>query len=218
VVNFVKCFRQIDCTEIGRVTFIHIVANNIRLRTVYIAFLQPRPFLKPNWLSEDLRYDSYFSRKQYSNILDFRIKGRRPIHPSSMPFGHNRPIYMGPKLGEGCAPLGEGELGPHPIRRLGRILPPYQVTSWCIQGGGLCPFLGGRAGSSSSTMWPRPRPTSTPNAILIHRAVCPLWFHIGKSMYVGSRPSDHYFRSVCLFVCLFVQSYSQPTLIRFRSN
>ena len=23
-------------------------------------------------------------------------------------------------------------------------------------------------------------------------------------MFIGSRPSDHYFRSVCLFVCLFV--------------
>jgi len=34
----------------------------------------------------------------------------------------------------------------------------------------------------------------------------------------GSRPSDHYFRSVCLFVCLFVQSFSQPPLIRFGSN
>jgi len=38
----------------------------------------------------------------------------------------------------------------------------------------------------------------------------------------GSRPSDHYFRSVCWFVCLsvclFVQSFSQPFLIRFRSN
>ena len=30
---------------------------------------------------------------------------------------------------------------------------------------------------------------------------------------VGSRPSDHYFRSVCLSVCLFVQSFSQPSLI-----
>jgi len=29
---------------------------------------------------------------------------------------------------------------------------------------------------------------------------------------------DHYFRSVCLFVCLFVYSFSQPSLIRFRSN
>ena len=47
---------------------------------------------------------------------------------------------------------------------------------------------------------------------------------------VGSRPSDHYFRSVCWFVCLlvclsvglsvclFVQSFSQPSLIWFRSN
>jgi len=39
---------------------------------------------------------------------------------------------------------------------------------------------------------------------------------------IGSRPSDHYFRSVCWFVCLpvclFVQSFSQPSLIRFRSN
>jgi len=24
---------------------------------------------------------------------------------------------------------------------------------------------------------------------------------------IGSRPSDHYFRSVCLYVCLFVQSF-----------
>ena len=43
---------------------------------------------------------------------------------------------------------------------------------------------------------------------------------------IGSRPSDHYFRSVCLSVCLFVclsvclfvQSFSQPSLIQFRSN
>jgi len=39
---------------------------------------------------------------------------------------------------------------------------------------------------------------------------------------IGSRPSDHYFCSVCLFVCvfvcLFVQSFSQPSSIRFGSN
>ena len=44
----------------------------------------------------------------------------------------------------------------------------------------------------------------------------------GQSRLIGSRPSDHYFRSVCLsvclFVCLFVQSFSQPSLIRFRSH
>ena len=46
--------------------------------------------------------------------------------------------------------------------------------------------------------------------------------HINVHVVVGSRPSDHYLRSVCLsvclFVCLFVQSFSQPSLIRFRSN
>ena len=34
----------------------------------------------------------------------------------------------------------------------------------------------------------------------------------GTLYLFGSRPSDHYFRSVCLFVCLFMQSFSQPSL------
>jgi len=34
--------------------------------------------------------------------------------------------------------------------------------------GALPPFLGRGAGCSSSTMWPAPRPTSMPSAILIH--------------------------------------------------
>jgi len=44
---------------------------------------------------------------------------------------------------------------------------------------------------------------------------------LGSVLCVGSRPSDHYFHCVCWFVCLsvlFVQSFSQPSLIRFRSN
>jgi len=32
---------------------------------------------------------------------------------------------------------------------------------------------------------------------------------------IGSRPSDHYFRSVCVSVCLFVQSFSQLSSIGF---
>jgi len=43
--------------------------------------------------------------------------------------------------------------------------------------------------------------------------------------FVGSRPSDHYFRSVCLSVCLFVclsvclcRVFFQPFSIRFGSN
>ena len=39
-----------------------------------------------------------------------------------------------------------------------------------------------------------------------------------SSSGIGSRPSDHFFHSVCLSVCLFVQSFSQPSLIRFQSN
>ena len=35
-----------------------------------------------------------------------------------------------------------------------------------------------------------------------------------RYLNIDSRPSDHYFRNVCLFV----QSFSQPSLIRFRSN
>jgi len=42
--------------------------------------------------------------------------------------------------------------------------------------------------------------------------------HCVRAVIIGSRPSDHYFRSVCWFNCLFVQSFSQPTLIRFWSN
>ena len=55
-----------------------------------------------------------------------------------------------------------------------------------------------------------------------HRWSCPIcilpWLCLARNV-IGSRPSDHYFRSVCLFVCLsvclFVQSFSQPSLIRF---
>jgi len=39
--------------------------------------------------------------------------------------------------------------------------------------GGCAPFWGGEAGSSSSTMWPEPRPTSIPSGILIHQAIWP---------------------------------------------
>jgi len=48
---------------------------------------------------------------------------------------------------------------------------------------------------------------SGPDQPLVRRklSMCP---------HIGSWPSDHYFRSVCLFV----QSFSQPSLIGFRSN
>jgi len=44
------------------------------------------------------------------------------------------------------------------------------------------------------------------------------WFFRYFINWIGSRPSDHYFRSICWFVCLFVQSFSPPSLIRFRWN
>ena len=47
------------------------------------------------------------------------------------PFGRNR---HGPKIVGGCAPLGEGELGPHLTQcGQGRGLPVCQVLSWSIQ-------------------------------------------------------------------------------------
>ena len=54
--------------------------------------------------------------------------------------------------------------------------------------------------------------------INVTKIVCCFLPIFGCHMTVGSRPSDHYFRSVCLSVCFFVQSFSQPSLIRFRSN
>jgi len=70
----------------------------------------------------------------------------------------------------------------------------------------------------------RSRVDSTHPAPLSPALSAPLLGQVFDSSYtqhsrrIGSRPSDHYFRSVCLSVCLFVQSFSQPSLIRFRSN
>jgi len=94
--------------------------------------------------------------------------------------GHNR---HGPKTGGLLRPL-RRYLGTRLIQSgLGRGLFPYQVASSSIQPfghnkngpkiGGSAPFLGRGDGSPSSTMWPRPRPTSMPSAILIHPAVWP---------------------------------------------
>jgi len=61
-------------------------------------------------------------------------------------------------------------------------------------------------------------------AALCNRAGHYIYCPVVSSIFlpIGSRPSDRYFRSVCLsvylFVCLFVQRFSQPPLIRFRSN
>ena len=40
------------------------------LRNACIAFLQPKPYLNPNWLSDDVNNDWYLSKKQYSKTFD----------------------------------------------------------------------------------------------------------------------------------------------------
>jgi len=59
--------------------------------------------------------------------------GLRPYQVASwsiQPYGHNR---HGPKIWWRCAPLGEGELGPHLTQcGQGRGLPPCQVSSWSV--------------------------------------------------------------------------------------
>jgi len=62
------------------------------------------------------------------------------------------------------------------------------------------------------------------NDVTLHSIYSPVIAQITNKLVlymtgiIGSRPSDHYYRSVCLSVCLFVQSFSQLSLIRFRSN
>ena len=44
--------------------------------------------------------------------------------------------------------------------------------------GGAGPLWGGRAGFSSNTMWPGPRPTRTPSFILIRQTVWPQYTNV----------------------------------------
>ena len=54
--------------------------------------------------------------------------------------------------------------------------------------------------SAVADVWTVVRFTSHGRGLLMHR--CHLWcITIVKFSSIGSRPSDHYFRSVCLFVC-----------------
>ena len=65
---------------------------------------------------------------------------------------------------------------------LGHILWPNgwmdQDATWYGGRPRLCPFRGGGAGCPSNTMWPGPRPTSTPSFILIHPAVWPQYTNV----------------------------------------
>jgi len=70
-------------------------------------------------------------------------------------------------------------MGPHLTQcRLGRDLPPYQVTSSSNRKVGTVPFCGGAAGSPSNTMWSGPKPTSVLSFILIHLTVWPQYTNV----------------------------------------
>jgi len=98
---------------------------------------------------------------------------------------HLATIDMGQKWG-GCAPLGEGELGPR-LTQCGqaRSLPTYRVASWILYPSshltttdvgrklGGCASMGKGELGPHLTMWPRPRPTCMPSFISIHPTVWP---------------------------------------------
>ena len=114
-----------------------------------------------------------------------------PLHQvasqSIQPFGHNR---HGWKSGVGaaqcCAPLrgnwvpilhvtwAEAQL---PTKR---YLDPSSLWSQqtCTENWAGCAPFGGGAGSPSNTMWPGPRPTSTPSGILIYPTISPQYTNI----------------------------------------
>ena len=90
------------------------------------------------------------------------------------PFGRNG---YGPKIG-GCAPLGEGELGPRLTH--GLWAEAYPATTWHIDASSRWPqwswaekhlFGEGEWGPLSNTKSPGPRPTSIPSGILIYAAI-----------------------------------------------
>jgi len=108
------------------------------------------------------------------------------------PFNHNR--YR-PKSGGCCAPFGEGwvpsntmsvkaylrakwHLNPssHLVTiSMGRGLYGRIAKVWR---GAVLLSVGGRAGSSSNTMWPGSRLTSIPSGILIHPTIWPLYTNV----------------------------------------
>jgi len=62
--------------------------------------------------------------------------------------------------------------------------------------------------------WSRPRSTTTQVLLL----ECPVIIAFGYVLLVHGQVTIIFVVSVCLFVCLFAQSFSQPSLIRFPSN
>ena len=63
-----------------------------------------------------------------------------------------------------------------------------RVGHWIHQGHSVC---------TAAVRWTTGEDLKTPRAAQVHAITT-------RSCYIGSWPSDHYFRSVCWFVCLFV--------------
>ena len=87
-------------------------------------------------------------------------------------------MYLGPFLDKrdkcsAIAEMGDRVTTVAFLRRVQIFLLTYLLTIDMGRKFGGCAALWGAAGSLSNTMWPGPRPTSVPNGILIHPAVCP---------------------------------------------
>jgi len=54
----------------------------------------------------------------------------------------------------------------------------WPQETWAEKCGAAVPLSVGDAGSPSNTMWPGPRPTSTPSGILIHPTVFPQYTNV----------------------------------------
>jgi len=127
-------------------------------------------------------------------------QGIRPLNKCSAVaevVDHLATIDTDRNLGGGCAPLEEGELGPHLTQCcLRRGLPPYQVASWSIQPFGhnrYRPKIGG-AGSPSNTMLSGRGLPPRQSFILIHPTVWPQ--HTNTTNRTGQLQSDSIGRTV----------------------
>jgi len=56
MIHFIKRFTQVDYTQINCSLFPPLMKRSTTWRTVYIAWLQPIPFLKPNCLLSALMW------------------------------------------------------------------------------------------------------------------------------------------------------------------
>jgi len=88
LVYFIKSFTNIDSTEIDSILPFLTYPSTI-VRNACIAFLQPKPFLNPNWFSDDVNND----KKQYSKTLDLNVRSN-PYWNAARPFKRRNTILF----------------------------------------------------------------------------------------------------------------------------